>query len=80
VQRRFATQAPNRLWVADFNYVLTWSGMVYVAFVIDAYSRRIRGWRAAGSRKPRWCSTRCRCDLGPRPHRNHGTGRAGASP
>jgi len=37
------------LWVADFTYVPTWSGMVYVAFVIDAYARRILGWRAATS-------------------------------
>jgi transposase InsO family protein len=36
--------APNRLWVADFTYVSTWMGFVYVAFVIDAYSRRILGW------------------------------------
>jgi putative transposase len=35
------------LWVADFTYVPTWAGMVYVAFVIDAYSRRILGWRTA---------------------------------
>ena len=49
VQRRFAPQAPNRLWVADFTYVPTWSGVVYVAFVIDAYARRILGWRAAAS-------------------------------
>jgi putative transposase len=47
VQRRFTSQAPNRLWVADFTYVPTWSGMVYVAFVIDAFARRILGWRAA---------------------------------
>jgi putative transposase len=39
--------APNRLWVADFTYCPTWDGMVYVAFVIDAFSRRITGWRAA---------------------------------
>jgi putative transposase len=51
VQRRFSTGRPNRLWVADFTYVPTWSGMVYVAFVIDAYSRRILGWRAATSMK-----------------------------
>jgi putative transposase len=51
VQRRFNTDRPNRLWVADFTYVPTWSGMVYVAFVIDAYSRRILGWRAASSMK-----------------------------
>ena len=47
VRRQFSPAAPDRLWVADFTYVPTWSGMVYVAFVIDAYSRRILGWRAA---------------------------------
>jgi putative transposase len=49
VQRRFHRPAPDRLWVAGFTYVPTWSGMVYVAFVIDACSRRIVGWRAATS-------------------------------
>jgi len=49
VDRRFYAAAPNRLWVADFTYVSTWMGFVYVAFVIDAYSRRILGWRAARS-------------------------------
>jgi putative transposase len=49
VGRRFSRPAPDRLWVADFTYVPTWSGMVYVAFVIDAYSRQILGWRAATS-------------------------------
>jgi putative transposase len=49
VRRRFSPAAPDRLWVADFTYVPTWTGMVYVAFVIDAYSRRILGWRAARS-------------------------------
>jgi putative transposase len=47
VKRKFTRSAPDRLWVADFTYVPTWTGMVYVAFVIDAYSRRILGWRAA---------------------------------
>ncbi len=47
VQRQFDPIAPNMLWVADFTYVSTWSGWVYVAFVIDAYSRRIVGWRTA---------------------------------
>jgi putative transposase len=51
VDRRFAPVAPNRLWVADFTYVATWAGMVHVAFVIDAYARRILGWRAAYSMK-----------------------------
>lgn len=47
VQRKFIPVTPNALWVADFTYVSTWSGWVYVAFVIDAYSRRILGWRTA---------------------------------
>ena len=49
VDRNFHAPVPNRLWVADFTYVPTWSGFVYVAFVIDAFSRRIVGWRAATS-------------------------------
>jgi putative transposase len=49
VGRQFNPPRPNRTWVADFTYVPAWSGMVYVAFVIDAYSRRILGWRAATS-------------------------------
>ncbi len=49
VKRRFNPLHPNALWVADFTYVATWAGVVYVAFVIDAYSRRILGWRAATS-------------------------------
>lgn len=49
VDRNFNPVVPNRLWVADFTYCPTWSGMVYVAFVIDAFSRRIIGWRAARS-------------------------------
>jgi putative transposase len=51
VGRNFNPPAPNHTWVADFTYVPTWSGMVYVAFVLDAYSRRILGWRAATSMK-----------------------------
>jgi putative transposase len=51
VDRRFAPVAPNRLWVADFTYVATWAGMVHVAFVTDAYARRIIGWRAAYTMK-----------------------------
>lgn len=49
VDRNFTATRPNQLWVTDFTYVATWSGMVYVAFVIDAFSRRIVGWRAATS-------------------------------
>ncbi|WP_368648170.1 IS3 family transposase [Castellaniella ginsengisoli] len=49
VKRRFEADRPNRLWVADFTYVSTWQGWLYVAFVIDAYAKRIVGWRASSS-------------------------------
>lgn len=47
VNRQFQAPAPNRLWVSDFTYVSIWRGFVYVAFVIDAYARRIVGWRVS---------------------------------
>ena len=49
VQRDFTAARPNQLWVADLTYVATWSGFVYTAFVIDAYSRKIVGWRVSRS-------------------------------
>lgn len=47
VNRQFGAPCPNRLWLSDFTYVSTWSGFVYVAFVIDAFARRIVGWRVS---------------------------------
>ncbi len=49
VNRQFKAPRPNVLWVADFTYVATWTGFVYVAFVIDAYARCIVGWRVSRS-------------------------------
>jgi putative transposase len=49
VDRDFSAPAPNRLWVADLTYVATWAGFAYVAFVIDAFSRLIVGWRVSTS-------------------------------
>lgn len=49
VERDFTASRPNQLWVADLTYVATWSGFVYVAFVIDVFSRMIVGWRASRS-------------------------------
>ena len=49
VERTFEATRPNELWVADFKYVATWNGFVYVAFVIDVFSRRIVGWRVSSS-------------------------------
>ena len=49
VNREFKAERPNALWVADFTYVATWAGFVHVAFVIDAFARRIVGWRVSRS-------------------------------
>ena len=49
VNRLFKADRPNKLWVSDFTYVPTWSGTVYVAFVIDVFARRIVGWRVSTS-------------------------------
>ena len=49
VDRHFVATRPNQLWVADFTYVATWRGFVYVAFVIDVFARRIVGWRVSAS-------------------------------
>ncbi len=49
VNRDFTATGPNQLWVADLTYVATWTGFVYVAFVIDVFARRIVGWRVTSS-------------------------------
>ncbi len=49
IDRDFAAERPNQLWVSDLTYVATWRGFVYVAFVIDAFARRIVGWRVSSS-------------------------------
>ena len=47
VERNFVAAAPNRLWVADITYIPTWAGFLYLAVVLDAFSRRIVGWAMA---------------------------------
>lgn len=49
VDRNFISERPNKLWVADFTYVSTWQGFVYVAFIIDTFANRIVGWKASTS-------------------------------
>jgi putative transposase len=49
VQRAFVASRPDQLWVADFTYCSTWSGVIYVAFIIDVFSRRLVGWKASRS-------------------------------
>jgi putative transposase len=51
VNRDFTASRPNRTWVADFTHVAAWSGVVYVAFVVDVYSRAIVGWSAATNKR-----------------------------
>ncbi|MFJ6777113.1 IS3 family transposase [Kitasatospora sp. NPDC091257] len=53
VDRQFVATAPNRCWVADFTHIATWAEVVYVAFVVDTFSRRIVGWSAATSKETR---------------------------
>ncbi len=49
VKRKFFASAPNQLWVTDLTYVPTWSGVAYVCFIVDAFSRMIVGWRVASN-------------------------------
>jgi transposase InsO family protein len=51
VERDFTAERPNQLWVSDFTYVASWRGFVYVAFVVDAFSRKIVDWRVSSSLK-----------------------------
>ena len=49
VSRAFVADMPNQLWVSDFTYVSSWQGMVYVAFIIDVFARKVVGWRVSTS-------------------------------
>ena len=49
VNRQSRAERPNQLWVSDSTYVSTWQGWLYVAFVVDVFSRRIEGWRVSTS-------------------------------
>jgi transposase InsO family protein len=51
LDRNFTASAPNTRWVADFTYCRTWSGFVYVAFIVDVFAQRIVGWHAASDRR-----------------------------
>jgi putative transposase len=58
VERNFTAPAPNRLWVADITYIPTWAGFLYLAVVLDTFSRRIVGWAMETISGPNWCSRR----------------------
>jgi putative transposase len=71
LNRGFDAVAPNRVWVADFTYVRTWSGFVFVAFVIDCFSRMIVGWHANACRDASLVITALRMSLWYRHHTGH---------
>jgi putative transposase len=66
VQRHFADEAPDRLWVADLSYLRCWEGLVFFAFVIDAYSRRVVGWQLASDTRTTLVLDALRMALGQR--------------
>ena len=79
VQREFSADAPNRLWVADITYIPTWAGFLYLAVVLDAYSRKIVGWSMAEHLRTELVLTALNMAIGTRKpagvvhHSDHGT-------
>lgn len=71
LDRDFNAAKPNQRWVADFAYVRTWSGFVYVAFVIDCYSRATVGWHASTSKKTSLVTMALKMALWRRDHGGH---------
>ena len=69
VRREFRASRPNQLWVADLTYVATWAGFVYVAFVVDVFSRLIVGWRVSSSLRTDLALDALEQALHARPHR-----------
>jgi putative transposase len=68
VQRQFTAQEPNRLWVGDLSYLRCWEGVVYFAFVIDVFSRRVVGWQLASHMRTDLVLDALRMALGTREH------------
>ena len=68
VNREFGVARPNELWVADFTYLRCWEGTVFLAFVIDAFSRRIVGWQLASHMRTTLVLDALRMALGTRAH------------
>jgi putative transposase len=71
VNRAFTAGAPNRVWVADFTYVRTWAGFVYVAFILDVFAQRIVAWHAATDKRTGLVLTPLRMALWQRDHDGH---------
>jgi len=79
LERDFTAPAPNRRWVADITDVATWSGFVYVAFVLDLFSRRIVGWRASTSLRADLALDALEHALRPAPRSRFATSRSGGA-
>jgi putative transposase len=82
VNRSFVADAPNRLWVADITYVPTWAGFLYLAVVLDAFSRKVVGWAMADNLRTELvlsalemavCTRGVRAGAGPIHHSDHGS-------
>jgi putative transposase len=74
LDRDFTSEAPNRKWVTDFTYTRTWAGFVYVAFVIDCFSRAIVGWHASTVKDTAMVTTALKMALWRRDHGGHRVG------
>ena len=55
VERNFSASAPNELWVSDITYIPTWTGFLYLAVVLDVFSRRVVGWAMETHLRTDWC-------------------------
>jgi putative transposase len=55
VNRQFRAEACDQLWAADMTYIPTWTGFLYLAVVIDAFSRKVVGWSMGERMQPIWC-------------------------
>jgi putative transposase len=71
VNRDFTAPAPDTRWVADFTYVRTWAGFVYVAFIVDVFSQRVVGWQAAADKRTDLVLTPLRIALWDRTRHGH---------
>lgn len=71
LDRDFTASRPDEKWVTDFTYVRTWAGFVYVAFILDVFSRRIVGWHVASNKRPELVTTPLRMALWERARQGH---------
>jgi putative transposase len=61
VQRQFRASAPNQNWLADISYIRSWEGWLYLAVILDAFSRKVVGWAVADHLRMNWPLQHCKC-------------------